>query len=263
MNKMLAGIIALAGALACLCLFASQDLVSRQDSTMDKASPNGHSATSEQRVWKLRSCRKCLSVQTRNKSQSSEPNEDQSSNSDGSLWTWKYQARAYTSCQHEWKEGMSSSAGKVVNGQLVLLKKNDTYGGFIFTSQLASKLRLGFRRGLPMIYKDKSQHRASFVWRLGADDNGSFDTGDRQVEWSDKPRPVRNRGGEWMIEFGPFALEWSRNTDDTGWIYYTKSAIHELDEDDLAICVTNLRSFEEVNPRDTKWQYRRSPVDGL
>ena len=86
---------------------------------------------------------------------------------------------------------------------------------------------------------------------------------DASVTGSDTAKDVQNRGGELMIEFGPFKLEWSRNSKDKGWIYYTKFPEDQLDENDLAICVTNEYSFDKVQPQYPKWQYRRSPVDGL
>ena len=258
MYKMLPRIVLLVVALACLRLVVRQELEAEHGPAIGTAS-----ATRPQRGWKMRSCIKCLSVQSREAAQASEPNVDASSESEAALWSWRFQASDSTTCQHEWKGSVSRSVGNVANGQLVLLRKNDTYGAFMLTGQGTTKQRIRWRGILPQIYKDSSQRRAQFIWRFGTDPNGGFDTRSSEVEWSDDPKRVWDKGGEWMIAFGPFALEWSNCTKDKGWIYYTRAAIHTLREDDLAICVTNLRSFDGVNPRDPNWLYRRSTVDGL
>ena len=164
-------------------------------------SPGGDSS------WKFRSCKHCGAVQ---RIEALSPPIVSSVDVDRIVeeeWKWRYQGRDYRTCQHEWKQGVSRAVPtKISNGQV----KGEVYGGFMLIAQGGSPAT------------------AQFQWRYGTDANGEFDMSDASVIWSDTAKDVQNRGGELMIEFGPFKLEWSRNSRDKGWIYYTKSPGDEL-----------------------------------
>jgi hypothetical protein len=197
-------------------------------------------------LWEIRSCKLCRSVQHIEEGSPPIVSDVDSDRVVEKEWKWRYHGRDYRTCQHEWKEGVSRAVPtKILDGQVVLVRKGEVYGGFVLMAQ------------------GGSPKTAQFHWRYGTAANGEFDVSDASVTCSNVVKDIQNRGGELMIEFGPFELEWSCNSRGKGWIYYTKSPGDELKENDLAICVTNEQSFDMVRPHDLKWQYRRSPVDGL
>jgi hypothetical protein len=197
-------------------------------------------------VWKIRSCKLCQSVQG---IEALSPPITSSVDFDrivGKEWKWQYKGRGYRTCSHEWQNGVSRAVPtKISNGQVVLVRKGKTYGGFILTAQ------------------SEKPETAKLVWRWGTDAASGFDTSGPNVKWSDDPKSVQNRKGNLTIEFGPFEICWSASLGGKGWIYYAKSPGDELRKNDLAVCVTEENLFDTIRPGDPKWQYRRSPVDGL
>lgn len=202
-------------------------------------------ADGERHVWRVRSCKKCFSVQGIEVLQPPFLSSVDLSRVVGKEWKWQYQGRDYLTCQHEWNGVSRAVPREITSGQVVLVRKDGMYGAFILTAQ------------------SLKPETAEFVWRYGTDNTGGFNTSDPVVKRSSAPKSVQNRKGELMIEFGPFEIQWSRGAGGKGWIYYGKAPDDELAENDLAICVTDEQSFDRIRPQDTKWQYRRSPVDGL
>ena len=242
MRKYLTLLPAIAGTL--LCLYLSSCSTQRVDGHEWCSQPE--TASGERHVWKVRSCKHCRSVQG---IEALSPPIVSSVDFDrlvGKDWKWQYKGRSYRTCRHEWQNGVSRAVPtKISNGQVVLVRKGTVCGCFMLAAQSAKP------------------ETAQFVWRYGTDAAGGFDTSDPNVKCSDVPKNVQNRKGDLMIEFGPFEVWWSGSLGDKGWIYYAKSPGDELSKNDLAICVTEERSFDTIRPRDSKWQYRRSPVDGL
>ena len=242
MHKHLTILLAIAGTLPCLCL--SSCSAKRMDGYEWCSQPD--TASGERHVWKVRSCEHCQSVQG---IEALSPPIVSSVDFDrivGKEWKWQYKGRNYRTCRHEWRNGVSRAVPtKISNGQVVLVRKGEVYGCFMLTAQSAKP------------------ETAKFVWRCGTDATGGFDTSDPNVKWSDDPESIQNRKGHLMIEFGPFEIWWSGSLGDKGWIYYAKGPGDELAKNDLAICVTEERSFDTIRPRESKWHYRRSPVDGL
>ena len=202
-------------------------------------------ASGERHIWKLRSCQHCRSVQGIEALSPPIFTSIDLTRIVGDEWKWEYRGRNARTCQHEWRAGVSRAVStKISSGRVVLVRKGDVYGCFMLTEQSAKP------------------ETASFVWRHGTDAAGGFDPEDPGVEGSDVAKSVQNRQGNRMIEFGPFEIQWSGSLGGQSWIYYAKSPGDELMKDDLAICVTEEESCDAVRPRDPKWQYRRSPVDG-
>jgi hypothetical protein len=150
----------------------------------------------------------------------------------------------HRTCQHEWQQGVSCAV-PVSSGQVVLVRKGEVYGAFVLTSQ------------------SSTPEAARFIWRYGTDSAGGFNTGDPGVTSSIDPKPTEKPHGAPVIRFGPFEITWSGGPNGAGWIYYAKTPGDKLAADDLAICVTDERSMNNLRPRDKKWQYRRSPVDDM
>ena len=196
----------------------------------------------ESHVWKVRSCKLCLSVQGIG---ALSPPIFTSIDLDrivGKEWEWQSRGKDCQACEHEWQPGVSSAVPtRISNGQVVLVRKEELYGAFVLTSQ------------------SMKPEAAQFIWRYGTDRDGVFNTSSSSVKWSDDPKQIENRQGELMIEFGPFEIMWSG----TGWIYYSRFPGDKTARGDLAICVTDGRSLDDIRPLDRKWQYRRSPVDKL
>ncbi len=203
-------------------------------------------ADGESHNWKVQSCKKCFSVQGIEVLQPPLDSSVDLSRVVGKEWKWQYQGRDYLTCQHEWRNGVRRTVPQTIaNGQVVLVRKDGVYGAFVLTAQ------------------SLKPETAEFVWRYGTDTAGGFNTNDPNVKASDAPKSVQKRKGDLIIQFGPFEICWSRGGEGKGWIYYGKFPGDELAENDLAICVTDENSFNRIRPQDAKWQYRRSPVDGL
>ena len=242
MEKYLAFFLVIACTSPCLCL--SSCSTQRMDGQEWCSQPD--TASGESHVWKVRSCKHCRSVQRIEALSPRIISSIDFTRIVGEEWKWQYKGRHYRTCKHEWQTGVSRAVPtKISNGQVVLVRKREVYGCLMLTAQSAKP------------------ETAQFVWRYGTDATGGFDTSDPNVKWSDAPKSVQNRKGDLMIKFGPFEIWWSGSLGDKGWIYYAKSPGDELTKNDLAICVTEERSFDTIRPRDSKWQYRRSPVDGL
>jgi len=235
-------LLAIAGTLLCLCLLSCRTKRIHGSEWCSQAD----TVSGERHVWKVRSCKHCRSVQG---IEALAPPFYSSVDFDrivGKEWRWQYKGRDYRTCQHEWQKGVSRAVPtKISNGQVVLVRKGAVYGCFMLTAQSAKP------------------GTAQFIWRCGTDITGGFETSDPSVKWSNDPKKVQNRKGNLMMEFGPFEIWWSGSLGDKGWIYYAKSPGDELAKNDLAICVTEECSFDTIRPRDSKWEYRRSPVDGL
>ena len=122
-----------------------------------------------------------------------------------------------------------------------MVKKGDRYGAFILVGQSI---------------KDQTTH---YHWCYGTSGNGVFDANDPAVESSRRLRRLGTQEG--AVAFGPFELEWSGDSKGLGYIYYAKMPGDEVRPDDLAICVTEENSFENIRPDDAKWKYRRHRFD--
>jgi hypothetical protein len=236
MRKCLSFLVAVAGTLLCLCSCSAHH-ADRHAWISKPDTPAGESHS-----WKVRSCKNCLSVQG---IETLSPRHLISSvdlaRIIGDEWEWEYKGKDYRTCPHEWQSsGKCTVPTRISNGQVVLVRKGKYYGGFMLTAQSAKP------------------DTAQFVWCYRTDRDGRFSTSDSSVKWSDNPKQLENRNGELMIEFGPFEIQWSA----TGWIYYSKCPGDRLIKNDLAICVTDERTLDDILPREKKWQYRRSPVDG-
>ena len=205
-----------------------------------------NTAAGESHNWRVRSHKHCNSVQ--GIEVLSPPIHSSAVDFDrivGKEWKWQYQGRDSGTCKHEWQKDVSRAVPTAIaNGQVVLVREDEVYGGFMLTAQSAKP------------------EMAQFIWRYGTDATGGFDTSDPNVNWSAAPESVQERKDDLMIEFGPFEICWSGSLGDKSWIYYGKFPGDELAENGLAICVTEKHSFDTIRPRDAKWRYRRSPVDG-
>ncbi len=201
-----------------------------------------NTAANDSHVWKVRSCKVCQSVQGIEALSPPIHSHTEFGWIVGKEWKWQYKGRYCQTCEHEWQRGVSRAVpSRISNGQVVLVRKENLYGAFVLTTQ------------------SMKPETAQFIWRYGIDRDGTFNTRSSSVKWSNDPKQIENRQGELMIEFGPFEILWSG----TGWVYYSRSPGDKMVRGDLAICVTDERSLDNIRPLDKKWQYRRSPVDKL
>jgi hypothetical protein len=205
----------------------------------------GAAAPAEPRVWETRSCKICKSVQ-----------EIEAVASDilfsmdlvrivGKDWVWTYRGKGCETCAHQWQRGVSRSVGPIRDGTVVLVRKGQVYGAFMIERQ----------RQRP--------EEASYVWAYGADGRRPLDAADPEATRSSSPATTVDRHGERRVEFGPFSVEWSAGPSSSGWgwLYYPRAPGDPLTEDDVAICVTDAESFHGIRPADSRWVYRRSPVE--
>ena len=167
-------------------------------------------------------------------------------------WAWQFKNGDWENCRHEWKaEGISLALPeKISNGKVVLVKLGDIYGAFMLVEQNPRSSTAG-------------KERAWYVWRFRIGGDGTFDVSDPAVKCSTKPQLYNLTTEE--ITFGPFgrfgsALWSSSGKDGVGYLYYPTMPGNETEES-LAICMTNETSFDDINPRDIKWIYKRHPFD--
>lgn len=200
---------------------------------------------------KFRYCALCFSHQILEFRNRTSAPESHRPNSELEEWTWEYsftfKGKNVLTCPHQWVDGTLPRflPEPVSSGQVVLVHKGGRYGAFVLTRQ------------------SREPRTAWFRWRSGTDATGGFDLGDPDVRGSDSPIEVTKRGRHtYLIKFAQFEIEWSSGPEVTGWIYYARDPGDTLTPYDLAICVTDAKSFDEIRPRDEKWTYRRSRVDG-
>jgi hypothetical protein len=205
----------------------------------------GAAAPAEPRVWETRSCKICKSVQ---KIEAVAP--DILFGTDlvrivGKDWVWTYRGEGCETCAHQWQRGVRRSVGPIRDGTVVLVRKGQVYGAFMIERQ----------RQRP--------EEASYVWAYGADGRRPLDAADPEATRSSSPATTVDRHGERRVEFGPFSVEWSAGPSSSGWgwLYYPRAPGDPLTEDDVAICVTDAESFHGIRPADSRWVYRRSPVE--
>jgi len=199
--------------------------------------------TGEQHIWKVRGCKNCQSVQGIEALNPPIVTSISLEKVVGRKWRWHYKGEGWSQCDHDWGGVSSAVKPPVKSGQVVLVRKGGVYGAFILTSQTMNP------------------ETAYYLWRYGTDKNGAFSTDDSNVTFSDEPMEIQRRHGSYMIEFGPFEIEWSGTSGGKGFLYYPKSAIQKLSKNDVGICVTDLTSLDDVRPRDRKWHYKSNAVE--
>lgn len=126
------------------------------------------------------------------------------------------------------------TSGPIPDGVIILLRKDDAYGAVIPVSQT---------RGLEQI-KYKWYYRTDGKSHLG-ENIPSVRSGTGSAMWKSGQPLAR-------IEFGPFSLVWSGQSNGWGFLYFN-------DDVPQGICVTGRTSFEGLDPSDEKWTYRTEP----
>ena len=53
-----------------------------------------------------------------------------------------------------------------------------------------------------------------------------------------------------IITFGPFKVNWSRNTNGLGWLYYSRFPHEKPTPDDVRMCITNMTDISKVDATD-------------
>ena len=119
------------------------------------------------------------------------------------------------------------SAGPIPDSIIILVRKDESVGAFIPTSQTIVPEQVTYE----WLYRTDGKHG------LSARD----------------PAVKSGRATATSITFGPFSIEWSGSDKGWGWVYYDDA------DDPQQLCVTGRQSFIGLNPDDEKWDFRPHP----
>jgi hypothetical protein len=148
----------------------------------------------------------------------------------------EYKAPNFSSCSHEWENGISSAyPNPIADSRVVLVRKSGKYGAFILRNQSIEP------------------ERAEYEWWYQADGSGKLNKSLNTVSTGQGVTP--------RIRFMDFDISWSGNTESQGWIYYEHSPGDKVAHDELHICITELKTVDDLDAADPKWHYKATPVD--
>ena len=151
-------------------------------------------------------------------------------------WNIDYASPTFANCKHIWQGGLNFAVeAPIIDGFVVLVRSGDVYGAFVPFRQSSVPETL------------------SYKWCYRSDGKGTFDSADSQVHCGG--------GSGSPIEFGPFSIAWSGQTDGSGFIYYHKAPGFRIDKDDLRICVTEESDMHSVDACESKWIFKAAPGD--
>ena len=151
----------------------------------------------------------------------------------GGTTAWVRQRPGIETCVHTLKPGanLGHYDRTIADGQLVLVRRKEAYGGFIIDRRLGNP------------------DRVEITWWYRIDGDGHLGHSGVHTGTASCLFPQN-------IEFGPFKLVWSPTTDGTTVGYGIGPGLNRLDRE-LAICATDLGGVEDVDAASPQWQYRR------
>ena len=150
-----------------------------------------------------------------------------------------YKASGASTCAHKWQPGISKAAPTpVMDGEIVLVRKNGKYGAFILRNQ-----------------KNNPDY-CEYDWWYQADGSGNFDKASKTVSSDSETMTKRFRDN---IVFMDFTLSWSARRKGQGCLYYNHFPGEKPAKNDVYFCITKLKSLKGVDAADSKWKYKAAP----
>lgn len=145
-----------------------------------------------------------------------------------------YKAPGILSCSHVWRAGVNTfNPNPILDGDVVLVRKNGTYGAFILQKQ--------------NIYPGK----AEYEWWIQSDGSGNLDKSSKTVTTGVGLTPG--------IRFLDFHIGWHGNAKGSGKLEYKRFSGAKITKNDLYFCITKLKSLKGIDAADPKWKYKSSP----
>jgi len=150
-----------------------------------------------------------------------------------------YKAPGASTCAHKWHPGVSQAEPTpVMDGDVVLVRKNGKYGAFIISNQ-----------------KIKPDY-GEYEWWYQSDGSGKFDKLSKTVSTDSGIMSRRFRDN---IVFADFKLSWSARSKGKGCLYYAHFPGEKPAKNDVYFCITKLKSIKGIDAADPKWKYKTTP----
>ena len=150
-----------------------------------------------------------------------------------------YKASGASTCAHKWRPGISKAAPTpVMDGDIVLVRKNGKYGAFILSNQ-----------------KSRPNY-GEYKWWYQADGSGKFDESSKTVS-SGSGIMTRKFGDN--ISFKDFRISWYARSNGKGCLNYEHFPGEKPAKNDVYFCITKLKSLKGVDAADSKWKYKAAP----
>ncbi len=153
-----------------------------------------------------------------------------------------YKGKSFELCDHNWNICKSHAfPQRIVNGQVILVKKGNEYGAFQFTKQ-HSNPEEGF-----------------FKWWYLKSGSTIIDPENKGI-LSGESKTSTKSSKSYYVDFGPFNVPWSIASTGKGWIYYSMSLEQIPDmrnvDGHTSFCVTDIFEINGINVTDPQWIYK-------